>query len=347
MRTSWALAVAVLQLGILAYMAGEREWVLRTGRIVQLRTAPVDPNDPMRGDYQRLSYEISSVPRALCRGAVLKWLDQSPKSDAVRDRRVYAWLTVGADGMAELAGLSDRAPTDGLYLRGRVEWIYGDVVNVRYGIEALFQSQKRAKEFEDRRRREMTGVPLDALVAVSPGGLPVLKDVQWESLGMTLKLERTPLPGARQPVERGIIGATALFTNHGRQAVAIVNLPQGRSFRLVPRPGGTEDDYRWVGGESLRPRADPASVIVLAPGQSHAVHLDLTTPDWCVLNLKVPAAERRPISLTALSGGWGTWFRIEYVPPAPSECAGLPQAEIIQHRRLPSAMFRPVVEYGD
>ena len=37
------LAAVILQLGVLAWLAGQREFVLRFGRSVYLRTAPLDP----------------------------------------------------------------------------------------------------------------------------------------------------------------------------------------------------------------------------------------------------------------------------------------------------------------
>ena len=50
MRKLLIVAAVAAQLLVLGWMAFEREWVVRTGRVVYLRTAPVDPQDPMRGD---------------------------------------------------------------------------------------------------------------------------------------------------------------------------------------------------------------------------------------------------------------------------------------------------------
>lgn len=74
MKVKLALLVAGLQVLVLAFMAGQREWIARTGQPVTLRTTPIDPNDPMRGAYVRLEYEISTVPPALCRGETAKWV---------------------------------------------------------------------------------------------------------------------------------------------------------------------------------------------------------------------------------------------------------------------------------
>lgn len=73
-------------------LGGEREWVLRTGRTIYLRTIPVDPRDVMRGDYVRVAYEMSSVSRAQCRGRLA---DRNQAFWALPpDTRVYARLRV-------------------------------------------------------------------------------------------------------------------------------------------------------------------------------------------------------------------------------------------------------------
>src|SRR5690348_12571096 len=122
MKVKLALLVAALQVLVLAFMAGQREWILRTGTPLVLRTAPIDPNDPMRGAYVRLDYEISTVPPALCRGEVAKWtkLADYRESQQLRDRVVFAAMAVNSYGLADLTSLSDRPPDTGPYLRGRV-----------------------------------------------------------------------------------------------------------------------------------------------------------------------------------------------------------------------------------
>ena len=100
MKTKLLVGFAALQVVALAYMAAEREWVLRTGRTIYLRTAPIDPRDAMRGDYVRLSYQISRVPRTFWRGrlaATNEMLEPLP-----RDTKVYAALNINEESMAEL-----------------------------------------------------------------------------------------------------------------------------------------------------------------------------------------------------------------------------------------------------
>src|SRR3990172_9317035 len=119
MRSLWCIAAAVFQLLVLGYIAGEREWILRTGRIIHLRTAPLDPMDRMRGAYVRLNYPISTVARSQCRDGLAD--TNVPVHELKRDLPVYAVLDVDETGFGELNYLTDRRPADGLFLRGRLE----------------------------------------------------------------------------------------------------------------------------------------------------------------------------------------------------------------------------------
>jgi len=135
------VAAAALQVFVLAFMAGQREWVLRTGRTTYLRTAPIDPRDLMRGDYVRLEYEMSRVPRELWRDGLLA---ADPDRRPIRpDTVVYALLREGDNDRAELVSLSDQRPAEGLFIRGRTEswWSWRDTLQVRYGLEAYVMQQ--------------------------------------------------------------------------------------------------------------------------------------------------------------------------------------------------------------
>lgn len=114
MRAWMTPLAAGLQLAVLAFMAGEREAVLAYGRQVWLKTVPVDPQDLFRGDYVRLSYEASTVPRDRWQGHLAQ------TGTARRGQRVYARLAPGEDGLFQVQGLTDEPPDEGLYLRGRV-----------------------------------------------------------------------------------------------------------------------------------------------------------------------------------------------------------------------------------
>lgn len=348
MRRWFIIAAVAAQVGVLAYMAGVREWVLVTGEQVLVRTAPIDPNDPMRGEYARFSYEISTVPRELCRDGVAGWFDDVPRhSREFRDRRVYAELERDATGVVHVASLTDRKPTGGLFIRGRTEWIDTRFVRVRYGIEAFFMEQGQALAFEMKARDEMVGVPVNAVVAISRDGLAVLRDYAWESLGMHVQWLRrdTPADSADGPgrERRGIIGAVVTLKNHGDVPVALIDLPEGRSFQLVVAAELGAGDYEPVErADPSRPSAD--DVVLLPPGGTHEITLDLTGPEWAlrkVVRDPSSADDQIPVTLEALDQNWGTWLRLEYRPPERELCAGLPHADRIRHAALRSRAFSP------
>lgn len=343
MRKGVVLAVVIAQLAVLGYMAGQREWLLRTGKVVILRTAPIDPRDPMRGDYVRFNYEIATVPKKLCRDEVLTWFgEQNYRDSRLRlDRRVYASVKVDRNGVAELTSLSDQVPSSGLFLRARVASVYSDTVQIRFGAEALFMQQGKAREFEDLVRGEKQGVPLNIALAVNSSGLAALKSYHWEPLGITLALDRAPAPANPNPENRlpGLRGVTVQFKNHSERPVAILASEEARFLRLIPAREfmGNENAlaWEWTRAAEQRPKPRPDEVKLLSPGETYRIHLNFGSPEWFVRK----GTNGSPTSLTSLAQEWSASFRIEYEPPTEEACADLPQADLIRHARLRSRMF--------
>ncbi|MBI2515918.1 MAG: GDYXXLXY domain-containing protein [Opitutae bacterium] len=345
MKTRLALAVVALQVLVLAFMAGQREWIARTGTPLTLRNAPIDPGDPMRGAYVRLDYEISFVPPALCRGEPAKWVKDTDYRllQTLRDRVVYAALQVNPHGIAELAYLSDIAPARGPFLRGRVQSADSFGVRVRYGIEAFFMSQQAALKTESTALNERAGAPMNAHIAVGSSGIAVLKDFAWEPLGLTIAFDRPPRPQQTrvpgQPWQpQTLTGLTVTLHNYGDKDLALVTLPGARSFRLVRNQRFTAGHYAWAGESRTDPPAPHAEdILVLKPGATHAVHLDFTQPEWWVTDTNKPDAA--PVPFEKIQDGWSASFRIEYAPPGPDTVRGLPHADLIRHAPLRSRAF--------
>lgn len=345
MRTRWAIAVVVLQVLVLAYMAGERELVLQRGKSMWLRTAPIDPRDPMRGDYVRFDYEIGHVPQSLCRDGVREWFESDGwKNRQVRDRRVYATVTTDEEGVVQLVSLSDRRPASGDFLRGRANGIESRQLRVRFGVEALFMEQGQAKALETEQSRR-AGVPLNIEVAVSDGGLAVMRGYRWEPLGITLRFdrpEREPAGGANLAQPRaGLRGATVTLKNHSDAPVAIVVRPNGQSFELVPQDMGMPSTFVWGAASAMVSDPTAAMIKVLQPGEDYAEHLDFRDRRWWVTETKENAPPGAAVSLESLDQVWGAWFRLEYVPPTRAAVAGMPNAELVRHSRLKSRRFSP------
>lgn len=343
MKVKLALLVAALQVLVLAFMAGQREWISRTGTQIVLRTAPVDPNDPMRGAYVRLDYEISYAPVALCRGETVKWTKTTDyrEMQGMRDRVVYAAVAVNPHGIAELTSLSDTPPDNNLYIKGRVQSVSSDGIQVRYGIEALFMSKKAALRTEAMALNEKVGAPMNVRVAVGSSGISVLKDFTWEPLGITIALDRAPRRENNDPQRwqpQPTTGLTVTLHNYGDKDVAIVSLPDALSFRMVPNTRFAGTHYTWAGEKSTdQPTPTANDILILKPGTKHAVHIDLTQPRWWIIDTRKPGSD--PIPLQKVTEGWAASFRIEYAPPTADAVRGLPSADLIRHAPLRSRAF--------
>ena len=134
MRKSFVILAVILQLIVLAYMAGEREYILRNGKVIHLRTAPIDPRDMFRGDYVRLNYEISRIPVNHIRG--VDSVGELKKGD-----KIYVSLQEGPNGLYELAKAGLEKPASGIYLAGRLPYPNrtlraSNPIWINYGIEA-------------------------------------------------------------------------------------------------------------------------------------------------------------------------------------------------------------------
>lgn len=340
MRHRLIIAVVLAQVAVLAFMAGEREWILRTGRIVRLRTAPFDPQDPMRGAYSRLGYEISRVPRALARDGALALFGRNINRRAAQDTRVYAVLRVDADGMAELASLSDQPPDHGLFLRGRVAWAGGHQVQVRYGLEALFLSQAAAHALDAERLGTKAGVPLTVEVAVGRQGVGVIKGHRWEALGIRVEFTSAPTGRTPPPATPARAGprpprnfAKVTLFNAGQSDVAIVDAPDDGSFRLVNDERAAPAKFRWVGASPPASLAADA-LVVLHPGATHIKLIDLSHERW-----RVTDGQTAPIPLGKVAEGTSGEFRLVYAPPPAAALAGLPRAELVWHGQLRTQPF--------
>jgi hypothetical protein len=145
------------------------------------------------------------------------------------------------------------------------------------------------------------------------------------------------------PVRQSLITAAKVeLKNHGPKEVAIVDLAAGRSFALIPDRRWAGTHYRWPGETNAVPDPRSENVFVLKPGASHHTRLDLTRSEWFVVNTRPDAKTTNAMALQELEQDWNTSFRLEYRPPSAEACAGLPNAKLIYHGRLPSRAFDPV-----
>lgn len=340
MRTKSAVAAIALQIAVLAYMAAEREWVVRTGRTVYLRTAPLDPRDVMRGDYVRLNYEVSRVPRALWQGSPAD--TNSAREWPPRATKVYALVREDEEGVAELVALTDRRPDEGVFIRGRSEPSWGTHVSVRYGLEAYFMEQGKAWGLEQRQPREGIQLPLEMAVAVNSRGLAVLKGHRWCKLGIGLEVETVPRAQTNRPNARQAIAVKLKLSNATTNDLAIVDLPDGHSLTLVTDVQWGEAHWEWVSAAETPPKPEARHVVLLKPGETHTIRVNFRDSRWFVRGS--PTGDRSEVetrSLADLSDDFSARFRFEYRPPSRAVCAGWPNEQLIWHGRLASRAFSP------
>jgi len=332
MRVRFIVAAVLIQFLVLAWMAGEREIIYRTGRTVYLRTMPVDPQDHFRGDYVHLNYEISTIGKHLWRDG-LKDRKQDDYSYRRRERdvRIYSVLKAGDSGIAELQYVTDRKPENDFFIRGRLQNTWSNSMQVLYGIEAYFVQQDKGREMEKSMNRDGINVPMEMEAAVSGSGIAVLKGYRWSPIGIGLTVNTETNRSTMIP-----ISADIRLLNASETDLAIVDLPGTLSFTLEPdfTMGWSQNEWRWVGAKP-RPVVADEHVKVLKTGGIHKVHIDFSDPTWFVVK-----DGEQPKSLSNLGNkAWNVRFRLVYRPPSKEDCSRLQNAPIIWHGSIASRAF--------
>ncbi|MEN8135123.1 MAG: GDYXXLXY domain-containing protein [Thermodesulfobacteriota bacterium] len=331
MRRKFVILAIGLQVVLLAAMALEREYIVRYGTEVYLRTAPIDPRDIFRGDYVRLNYEISQVPMRKAQGSLADNETEKPK-----DSKLYSVVAPGEGGVSELQYITDSKPDDGLFLKGRLSHRWRPKVtshkalNVKYGIEAYFVEQGKGLEME-KKRGNRTGiqVPLEMKIALGGNGTAVIKGHRWSKLGMGLKVLRQ---GRQRNQKDGPLSGKLELTlqNVSNEELAIVNLPDACSFSLEP-VSQTDEMLSLANNPCQDLVVSEQHIIVLAPKGRKTWKLDFSEPRWHV------SQKDKVVETGSLP--WGNRFRLVYRPPSRSEARHLVQPDLIWHGYLPSRAF--------
>ena len=331
MRKSFVILAVFLQLIVLAYMAGEREYILHSGKVIHLRTAPIDPRDMFRGDYVRLSYEISRIPVNRLDG-----VDSAGKLN--KGDKIYVSLKEGPNGLYELAAAGLEKPANGIYLVGRLPYPYrtlraSNPIWINYGLEAYFVEQGKGRAIEKRRgNRTGTQIPLEMEIAVGPGGKAVIRGYRWSPLGIGLTVLRglqRNQQGQDQETPRSATVQLTL-TNASDRPLGIVNLPDNCSFRLEAVPWAKKN---WKLAHNPCEDAWPSDVdvVTLAPEQRMRFDFDFSTERWLV------EADGQVKQIGTLDGS--EQFRLVYRPPDEAASQYLSQKDIIWHGYMPSRVF--------
>ena len=141
MKTKILIIVLALQSAWILGTTFNQERVLRVGQVVLLETQPVDPRDLLRGDFVRLNYQISDVPRARFFAPPLTG-DVSPGTTVF-----VALARTGTNEFYQVARASTEwfaSAANEVLLRGTTaqNWRNGaGSVHVEYGLEQYFVAE--------------------------------------------------------------------------------------------------------------------------------------------------------------------------------------------------------------
>jgi len=329
MRKAFIVLTILLQILVLGFMAGEREHILRNGRIIYLRTAPIDPRDLFRGDYVRLNYEISNISA-----------HRLPQDDFTRlskGQKVYVSLKESTNGLYEFENIGIEEPERGIYLAGRSLYDYRhhklvQPLRLNYGIEAYFVRQGKGLEIEKRRgSRNKIQIPLEMQIAVGANGKSVIKGHRWSPIGVGLQVLRSPPPDNRRSTEPLSAKVALTLANASDAPLAIVTLPDNCSFSL--ETSQTARTQWTVATSPCRPRQpNDEHVLVLQPREEKIFEFDFSDERWLVRS-----ETSQPLEIGTLD--WSEQFRLIYRPPDRAASAHLKNRDLIWHGYLPSRAF--------
>ncbi len=334
MRRRIVLLLLFAQLAVLAYMAGGREYIRSYGQQVWLRTAPIDPRDPFRGEFVRLHYGLNSVASDALRGGVDKHREQ-------KGYKVFAVLKGTDNDLYELDYLTDQRPQQGPYLKGRLtdDWRLrrGRGVGVKYGIEQYFVEQGQGRRIEKRRGgRDSLQVPMEVLVAVGGDGTAVVKDFRWSRLGIQLEIlrfNRRGPDGKPQHPDQPLSPRLRLtLKNVSAEPLLLFDSPDQCQLRLLPVEQALHP-YRPVDKQCDDLAVDKSLLRRLEPDKSRTIEIELSDSRWLIDHDGEPK-EIGALPVTAM-------FRLQYRAPSGQQLVRLeePERRLLWRGTLPSRAF--------
>ncbi|WP_162274036.1 GDYXXLXY domain-containing protein [Polaribacter reichenbachii] len=131
------LLVAVLQLLAPTKMIYDQENTLKNGKALKFLTEPIDPNDPFRGKYINLNYNINSFKT----------------KDTIWERKqdIYIYLNDSL-GYATLKTVSKtKLEIDNNYVKTKVSWYnkYNNKLQFNLPFDRFYMEESKAKPAED------------------------------------------------------------------------------------------------------------------------------------------------------------------------------------------------------
>ncbi len=143
----------VVQIALPVSMIAKREATLKNGVVFRFKTAPVDPYDAFRGRFVALRVEVNSISKPM--GVDLKY-----------GQKVFAQLTVDANGFAKISAISLQRPKAGDYLAATVGYCHENSVNLNLPFDRYYMEEKAASHAEQVYREHSRRDQQDAYVIV-------------------------------------------------------------------------------------------------------------------------------------------------------------------------------------
>ena len=172
------IGVVLIQLFIPAQMIFDQEDILSNGTPYKFKTLPIDPNDPFRGKYITLSYDIDSY--------------ETDMTSWNRKENVYVYLERDSLGFAKIKSIS-KLPGDSKsdFVIAKSPWYspYDSTLNFDYEFDRFYMEEFKAKPAEDLVRRREDSLKTHALVYVK-NGKGLVKDVFINDIPISKYIEQ-------------------------------------------------------------------------------------------------------------------------------------------------------------
>ncbi len=162
------ILVACIQLFVPAKMIYDKEAIIEDGTVYKFKTRPIDPNDPFRGKYITLDYDINAI-----------------KTDDTlwqRKDEAYLYIRKDADGFATPVTVSrEKQDLDEDYILTEVIWYNSNEreVNLQLPFNRYYMEETKAYDAEvAHRKAQRDSLPDNtyALVYIKNGSA-VLSDI--------------------------------------------------------------------------------------------------------------------------------------------------------------------------
>ncbi len=165
--------VVAIQLAIPMQMINQQESTLSEGIAYKFKTKPIDPNDPFRGKYITLAFEIDKI--------------QTTDSIWQKKENIYVYLEEDNSNFAKLHSISKtKKSIPNSYVKAKVNYYnkISKVLHFNLPFNRFYMEESKAKPAEDAYRKiQRDSIPQSvyALVYINEGNT-VLKNVYIDDI---------------------------------------------------------------------------------------------------------------------------------------------------------------------